>query len=263
MLDYWLKQTTEKPLFPDIEWQRPEQKALAGKLLIIGGNKLGFASVAQAYADATKAGAGECRVILPDALRPVVDKLALDCLYVKSNPSGGFSKDGLQQMQAGAAWADTMLLIGETGRNSETAITLEALLTKSTTQTVITRDAVDLLRGNAPQLLQRKNTIFIVTLAQLQKLLQAVYYPKTVLFSMSLMALVEVLHKFTITYPICIVVFHQNQLVAAMNGRVSTTPWQDPLMIWRGSVASKVAVYAMQFQNKIFEATTTSLITKS
>ena len=66
--DFWLKQTSGKPLFPDIEWQKPEQKNLAGKLLIIGGNKLGFAAVAQAYTDALKAGIGECRVILPDSL---------------------------------------------------------------------------------------------------------------------------------------------------------------------------------------------------
>jgi NAD(P)H-hydrate repair Nnr-like enzyme with NAD(P)H-hydrate dehydratase domain len=261
MLDYWLKQTTDKPLFPDIEWQRPEQKALRGKLLIIGGNKLGFAAVAQAYNDALAAGAGECRVILPDALKPVIDKQAFDCLFVPSNPSGGMSKDALQTLQAASAWADTLLLIGDAGRNSETAITLEALLTKSDKLALITRDAVDLLRANTPQLLQRDKTVLIITLAQLQKIFQAVYYPKTILFSMSLMALVEALHKFTITYPVTLVVFHQNQLVVASNGRVSTTPWEQPLMIWRGSVAAKAAVYAMQQQKALFEALTASLAT--
>lgn len=257
--DFWVKQTHGKPLFPDIEWQKPEQKSLAGKLLIIGGNKLGFAAVAQAYNDALKAGVGECRVILPDSLKPVVDSQAFDCLFVPSNPSGGMSKDGLDTILAGVAWADGVLLIGDTGRNSETAITLETLLGKTNKLSVVTRDAVDLLRANSAQLLARSNTVLIVTLAQLQKLFQAVYYPKTILFSMQLTTLAETLHKFTITYPATIVVFHQNQLLVAKDGQVSSTPWEEPLLIWRGSVASKAAVYAVQHQAKVFQALTASL----
>lgn len=259
--DFWHKQTAEKPLFPNIEWQRPEQKSLAGKLLIVGGNKLGFAAVAQAYSDALQAGVGECRVVLPDALKSAVDRQVFDCLFVPSNPSGGMSKDALPTLHAGTSWADGLLLIGDTGRNSETAITLEALLAESTKPAIITRDAVDLLRAATPQLLQREHTVLIVTLAQLQKLFQAVYYPKTILFSMQLTTLVETLHKFTITYPSTLVVFHQNQLVVAKNGQVSTTPWDEPMLIWRGSVATKATVYAVQHPTKTFEALTASLAT--
>ncbi len=258
--EFWHKQTTQQPLFPNIEWQKPEQKNLAGKLLIIGGNKMGFAAVAEAYNDALAAGVGACKVLLPDALKPVVDKLALDCLFAPSNTSGGISKDALPIAEAGLTWADCLLLIGDTGRNSETAITLETLLTKSNKLTVITRDATDLLRANIPQLLQRPRTILVVTLAQLQKIFQAVYYPKTILFSMQLSTLVETLHKFTITYPCTLMVFHQNQLLVANNGSVSSTPWNDPLIIWRGSVATKAAVYALQHQSKLFEALTAALV---
>lgn len=262
--DYWLKQDPKKPLFPDIEWQKPEQKTLAGKLLIIGGNKLGFAAVAQAYADALAAGVGECRVVLPDALKPVVDKLALDCVFVPSNISGGMSKDSMPALQAAANWADAVLLVGDTGRNSETAITLETFLQQSGALTIITRDAVDLLRAATTSLLQREPTVFVLTLAQLQKMFQAVYYPKTILFSMQLTTLVETLHKFTITYPgIGIVVFHQQQLLVARDGQVSSTPWEDPLIIWRGSVAAKSAVYALQHQSKLFPALTASLVQTS
>jgi ADP-dependent NAD(P)H-hydrate dehydratase / NAD(P)H-hydrate epimerase len=257
--DYWHKQAPSQPLFPDIAWQKPEQKALAGRLLIIGGNKLGFAAVAQAYNDAVAAGIGECRAVLPDALKPLVGKQAFDCVFVPSNLSGGMSREALNTLKAASSWADALLLIGDTGRNSETAITLEALLTKMPQLAVVTRDAVDLLRANTPQLLQREKTVFIVTLAQLQKMFQAVYYPKTILFSMSLAVLVEAVHKFTITYPSIIVVFHQNQLIVAQGGQVSTTPWAEPLLIWRGSVAAKASVYAAQHQNQLFQALTTSL----
>ena len=57
------------PLFPDVEWSRPEQRTMRGRLGIIGGNKLGFAGVAEAYTTALQAGAGEVRVLLPDILK--------------------------------------------------------------------------------------------------------------------------------------------------------------------------------------------------
>ena len=45
MQDYWKKQEAGKLLFPDIEWNKPEQKSLAGKLLIIGGSTSGFIGI--------------------------------------------------------------------------------------------------------------------------------------------------------------------------------------------------------------------------
>jgi NAD(P)H-hydrate repair Nnr-like enzyme with NAD(P)H-hydrate dehydratase domain len=58
---YWHKQTVEKPLYPDIEWSKPQQKSQSGRLGIIGGNNLGFAGVAEAYQSTLKTGAGEVR----------------------------------------------------------------------------------------------------------------------------------------------------------------------------------------------------------
>jgi NAD(P)H-hydrate repair Nnr-like enzyme with NAD(P)H-hydrate dehydratase domain len=258
--DYWLKQTAEKPLYPDIEWQKPEQKALAGKLLIIGGNAHGFAAVAQAYQDAVGAGIGECKVVLPDVLRKNIDS-TIDCVFVPTNISGGITKDSIQQLKAAAAWADGVLLIGDAGRNSETAIVYEQLLNAFPDKpTFITRDAFDLLKSMWPALLQREKTMFIITLAQLQKLFQTVYYPKTILFSMQLTNLAEAMHKFTVTYPAAAVVFHQNQLVAAQAGKVTSTPWEEPMLIWRGSVASKATTYAIHHPSNLLAAVTASLV---
>jgi len=261
--EYWLKQQPDTPLFPNIEWQKPERRSLAGKLLIIGGNAHGFAAVAQAHQDALKAGTGEVRVVLPDVLKKTIDPLALDCVFVPTNASGGITKDSLPALKAAAGWADALLFIGDAGRNSETAIVYEQLLNAFPDKTaIITRDAIDLLKSMWSALLSRENTIFIATFAQLQKLFQAVYYPRTLLFSMQLIHVVESLHKFTVTYPASIVVFHQNQLVVAKNAEVSSTPWENPMLIWRGSVAAKSAVYAMQQRAQLFQALTTSLVQK-
>jgi hypothetical protein len=149
-------------------------------------------------------------------------------------------------------------LIGDAGRNSETAIVYEQLLNAFPEKLcLITRDAADLIKSSWPELLQREKIVLIVTFAQLQKLFQSVYYPRTMLFSMQLTSLVEALHKFTITYPAAIVVFHNNQLLVAQSGQVSSTPWEEPMLIWRGSVAARAAVYCIQHK-QLFQAITAS-----
>lgn len=257
---YWQKQDPTKPLFPDIDWNKPEQRSQRGKLAIIGGNKLGFAASAWAYTDALSAGAGEARVVLPDALKKTIPNSVLDTVFVPTNLSGGMSKDSLNDILAAAAWADGVLLIGDCGRNSETAILLESVAEKYDGQLTITRDVVDLLRGNAQQLLSRPDTLLVVSFAQLQKLFQAVYYPRTLLFKMQFFSLVEALHKFTITYPVTIVVLHSEQLLAASGGGVTTTPWHNPMAIWRGSVATRAATYWLWNKSKPLEAVTASLL---
>lgn len=68
-MKFWQKQEPGKPLFPDVEWNKPERRDQAGKLGIIGGNKLGFLAVAESYQESLKTGVGEARVLLPDALK--------------------------------------------------------------------------------------------------------------------------------------------------------------------------------------------------
>ena len=257
---YWLKQTLDKPLFPDIEWSRPEQKTRAGKLAIIGGNKLGFVAVGESYNTATTLGAGQIRAILPDALKKSIPAVITGTIFVPGNPSGGFSREALPEMNAACAWADVCLLIGDSGRNSETAIAFETLLSSFSGHLVITRDAVDLLRPAAQKMIDRPNTTLVVSFAQLQKLFQSVYYPKILSFSMQLMQLVESLHKFTTTYPVTIVTFHQSHIIVAHDGNVSTTPFDEPMMIWRGTTATKTACYLLWAPEKAFETITTSII---
>ena len=256
---YWHKQTALAPLFPDIEWNRPEQKTMAGRLAIIGGNKLGFAAVATAYDEADKAGAGQIRAVLPEGLKKVIPPSISGTTYVPMTTSGGMSKDGIPDLLAAAEWSDVTLLIGDNGRNSETAIGLEALVLRTARPLVITRDAFDSLRQISQQLVDRENTTLVISFAQLQKLFQGVYYPKIISFSMQLQQLVESLHKFTVTYPVTIVTFHQSQLVIAHGGEVVTQDFDEPMMIWRGSTATKIACYQLWNPKKPYEAAVASI----
>lgn len=239
---YWQKQTPTKPLFPDIEWNRPERRNQAGKLVIIGGNKLGFAAAAESYKAALETGAGEVRIVLPDCLKKSLPAIP-DAIFAACTPSGSFSKEAMPEFNAAAGWGDAVLLIGDAGRNSETAVLFEQFVEEYKGPLTVTRDAIDLIKNNPQLLVDRPDTLIVASFAQLQKLFQGVYYPKMLTFNMQLMQLVEALHKFTITYPCTLVTLHKDTLVIASEGQVVTTEWQDPVSIWRGSVATKAACY--------------------
>lgn len=262
-LNYWRQQKPNEHLFPDIEWSKPEQKANAGRLGIIGGNKLGFAGVAEAYSVAYQAGAGNVRVLLPDCLKKAIPTNWTDVTMASCTTSGGLSKNALPNALALADWSTMLLLIGDAGRNSETAIVYESLLRNSSKPITITRDAVDLVKNAPEMLVNRPNTLLVMSFAQLQKLFQAVYYPKILTFSMQLLQLVEAVHKFTITYPITITVLHKDTIVVAHGGQVTTTPWESPMLIWRGTTATRAACYWTWEPNQPLQAVTASLVTNN
>lgn len=257
---YWQKQAASNPLFPDIEWNKPEQRARAGKLGIVGGNKLGFSAVAESYSTALEAGAGEVRILLPDDLKKQVPKTITDIAYAPSTQSGGLAKDALAELQALDGWADELLFIGDAGRNSETAILYEQFIKKSHKPIVLTRDAIDLIKHDAHLLVERKKTVVVGSFAQVQKLFRAVYYPKMLTFSMQLSQLVEALHKFTITHPMTIVTLHSDQIVIAHDGDVVTQEWTNPMRIWRGDTATKIATYWLWSPRRPLEAAATSIL---
>lgn len=248
------------PLFPDVEWNKPEQRSMAGRLGIVGGNKLGFAGVGEAYSIAMRAGVGEVRVLLPDILRKSVPAQITEAAFAPTNPSGGLTRDALPDMAALGAWATGILLIGDAGRNSETAILYEDFIANYAGQLTITRDAIDLLKNATSSVVERPNTLVVASFAQVQAIFKTIYYPKILTFSMQLQQLVEALHKFTITYPVTIATFHQNQLVVAHDGEVTTTPWENPMAIWRGSVAAQASAYWLWNQKKPLQAVTASLV---
>lgn len=262
-LTYWRTQTASKPLFPDVEWSKPERRDQAGRLGIIGGNKLGFVGVAESYQTALQTGAGQVKVLLPDALKRTIPTTITDTVFATSTPSGSLSQEAVNEMRALGAWSTGVLLAGDAGRNSETAIAYEQFIADYAGPLTITRDAVDLVKNNAHLLVERKQTLIVASFAQTQKLFQAVYYPKILTFSMQLMQLVEALHKFTITYPITIVTLHQDKIIVAHGGEVVSQDWDSPMRIWRGETAARVATYWLWNPNQPLESAVASLSTSS
>ncbi|MEP6710367.1 MAG: hypothetical protein ABJA64_01470, partial [Candidatus Saccharibacteria bacterium] len=216
---------------------------------------------AEAYSQTLSAGVGHVKVLLPDVLKKTIPPTMTDVMFGASNPSGSLAKDAAVEMKAMSDWASSVLLIGDAGRNSETAIVYENFIADYSGQLTLTRDAVDLVKHSSQLLIERPNTLLVISFAQLQKLFGLVYYPKILTFSMQLAQLVETLHKFTISYPVSIMVLHKDHLVIAHGGEVVTTEWDNAMAIWRGSVASKAASYWLWNATSPLEAFTTSITT--
>lgn len=257
MDNYWKKQTKEKPLFPNLNWDKPENKQHAGKLLIIGGNTHEFSAPGLAYAVAEKTGIGVAKVLLPDSLKKNVGKILENGEFSPSTKSGSFSQKSLDSWVQWANWADGVLIAGDLGRNSETAIVLEKFIQKYYGTLIVTKDAIDYFRANAKLVTNRPSTTLVLSISQLQKLCIEIEWPSAVTFSMNINQLVEMLHNITERYPFSVVTNHNNIFFVAHKGMVSTTK-NDYQESWRTEIASKASVWLIQNQNRPFEALTTA-----
>jgi len=248
----WLKQGSE-PLFPDVLWSRPENKRYAGKLLIIGGNSHGFSAVGMAYGAAVQSGIGTARVVLPDALEKVLRKTFPESEFAASTPSGSFGRAALGPLLDSAVWADGVLLAGDFGKNSETSIMLEGFIAKYDGQLAITGDCIDFFLANPSFLTNRKKTLIVGEINQIQKLASA---DSVIKQTGSLAQIVEQLSEWTVNKPIQVLTVHSNQFVASIGSKVSTTPSKTTL---GPAIAAYASVWLLQQPDKPFESLSTAV----
>lgn len=256
---YWHRQTQGEPLFPDLVWSKPENKRQAGKLLVIGGNAHGFAAPAEAYTAAEKAGAGTVRVGLPDSLQKTVGATFPVGEFAPSTPSGSFSKRALGELLNMAQWSDAVLLAGDFGHNSETAVLLEKFAQDYDGLLTLTQDSIDYFTSAGDSVVRRPKTLLALSFAQLQKLAAGAHFTAPFTFDMDMLHLVDTLHDFTRQFSAHVIVKHLPTVFAAADGQVSTTKLEKDMEIWRVRTAADAAVWWMQNPDKPFEALTTSL----
>jgi NAD(P)H-hydrate repair Nnr-like enzyme with NAD(P)H-hydrate dehydratase domain len=246
----WLKQTDE-PLFPDVLWSRPENRRYAGKLMIAGGHAQSFSAPSRAFAAASKAGAGTVRVLLPDSLQKTVGGGFAEAEFANSTPIGSFGGKAFALFMDLAGWSDWVLLAGDFGKNSETAVLLGNFIDKHTGGLTITGDALDYFMNNPEVILDRSNTIITATFSQLQKLA----LPFTALKQTADLAqVVSALNGWTSKNGLEIITEHSNQIIVSRGGRASTTRGGfDP------DIAAYASVWRLQQPERPFEALTTAI----
>jgi ADP-dependent NAD(P)H-hydrate dehydratase / NAD(P)H-hydrate epimerase len=255
----WLKQSSAAPLYEDLLWSRPENKRHAGKLLIVGGHKDNFAAVAGAFSAAKQHGAGQVRVVVPDALEKTLKTFIAEASFAPSTSSGGFSKRAIAELTVEAEWADAVLIVGDIGRNSETAVVMERFSQTYKGLIVFARDACDWALHQPHSILDRGNTAIIATIAQLHKISKVLRLSDPITYSGDMLTLSRQLRGLTQDAAAVVVTNQQQQLAVAYRKLVSSTALSkkesDP---WRTETAASVAVWMMQNPNKPFEAATTA-----
>lgn len=253
MEDYWLKQTVNEPLFPDLIWSKPENKAHAGKLLIIGGSSNGFAHTVNCFVEANKAGAGVVKVLIPDAVKKLVGSSSEDIIYGPSTKSGGFAQGSLAEFLESSEWSDTILFSGELGNNSDTTILFEKFLDKYSGPLIVSADAFEFFHTYLNKLLRNKDVVFILDQSKLQKLSMSAGLSKAITSKTTLVNLVELLHELTENNQASLVIQYEEFIVVASQGYVSTTKLavKENILI---KLASGSSVWFMQNRNKLFEA---------
>ena len=257
-LPYWQKNDDPKsPLFADLTWNIPDQKS--GHISVIGGNSQAFSTPVK-ISDylCQKFPLQELTTILPDSLQKSLPPLE-NIVFAPSTNSGSFAESPQLLQSTG----DNNLLIGDLSKNTITAKAIAKLIQHTDTPLLITRDTVDLIVSNAQDIIEHPGLIFVASLAQLQKLFRALYYPKMLVFSMPLLQLIETLHKFTLSYPCTIMTFHENQIVVAHDGKVTTTPIKNtkytPLSLWSGTLAANITAFNLYNPKNQLAATTAAI----
>lgn len=250
--------------YEDLRWNIPERKQ--GVVNVIGGNGGSFRSevkVAEFVSD--KFPVQEVKVVMPDALKGKLPPLP-NFVFLPSTESGSFAES--QELIDVFDTADFNLVIGDLSKNAKTGRAIASAVKNSEKMTLLTRDAVDLIAENMPdRVLMNENVVFLASVAQLQKLLRAVYYPKMLLMSSSLVQVAEVLHKFTLSYPVAIVTLHNEQVLIAKNGTVKAVALvktdYSPMAFWNGEVAGKIVGMNLYNPNMFIEATVCAVFPSS
>ena len=241
--------------YEDLKWNIPEKKQ--GAINVIGGNVGHFRTeIKTAEFVAGNYPVQDVRLVLPDALKGKIPDMP-NFVFLPSVDAGGFSES--QELIDEFSNADFNLVLGDLSRNTVTGKAVASAVKTSEKMTLVTRDAVDLLAENSPdRWLMNENVIVMASMSQLMKLMRAVYYPKVMLLSSSLMRVAETLHKFTLSYPVSIVTLHNGQVLIARNGIVKALDLANTgysaMTFWGGEVAGKIVSMNLYSPNKFIEA---------
>ena len=257
----YYNQSIDQPLYEDILWNKPETKALAGKLLTIGGNAHSIAAPSQAFSDAIMYGAGEARVILPKAAQQYFKQTSVppEVFFAESTPSGSFSHAALSTMVSYSQWADYIVIAGDMTKNSETTTVTADLLSQTQLPITIAGDSIDALQLYAETLFSRHKTVCIMNFAQLQKYSVVLGYHSALTSSLTNNRLVGWLEEFSKTIYATIVCVHDNAVYVAANGTVITTRPFNSTPVNTNHLVAACSVWAMQHPARTTEAIATAL----
>lgn len=250
----------DQPAFADILWSRPVTKVQAKRLLIIGGNTQNFSAAQDAYQLAQAGGIGECKVVLPAGLKPMLKDIP-DCLFLPQTPSGSLGREAYEELAAMTRETDGLLLPGSLGRNDETTSLLERLVAGTDLPLVATSDTLQQLAYEPRVLATRANTLLVSDRATIADFLTPLELPVAFTSQISWQQLAGNLKRLMGEYAASWIMRQDQQLYTALDAAISITRASQPVSDI--PLATLAAVFWLQHEAKPFAAVTTAAWTAS
>ena len=239
------QQQAHAPLFPRVLYNRPVTRTGAGRLLVVGGHRSEFSLPIGLNQLALAAGAGECRVILPDALTPLLAG-APGAFFGASTQSGSLSREALGHILQLAEDTDALAVGASLSNNSDTTMLTERLITEATGSLIIFDDGATTATAIAQRVATRANTLFVLTMPQVFKLANALELTIHVRPGGGLINKTEIVERLATAIAGDIAVFGTELIVAGHNSGLTVTPINYRLSTQPALIYAIVATFWIQ-----------------
>lgn len=225
----------------DLLWNVPEQKR--GIVSVVGGNSQNFRTALKtAEAVASHAPVRQVNLVLPETLRPALPPLD-NLIFLSATDTGSFCD--ASELTNVVNDSDFSVFVGDFSRNNTTRRAVASACRFAEKPLLIARDTLDLIAENETEaVLANERVMMMGSVAQLQKILRAIYYPRMLLLSQSLVQIVETLHKFTLSYPTGVMTYAGDKLLTARGGEIYALALDEtnfsPISIWGSDAIAKI-----------------------
>lgn len=243
-------------MFPKILWNRPLSRGTAGRLLLVGGHREEFSQIQAVYQMALAAGAGECRVVLPDILQ----KLLADTPgtnFVPSSPSGSLGKGALAQILHLASECDAIAIGASLSNNSETVMLVESLLGKYDEPVIAFDQAPTLVKHRYRLIADRPNCLIVATMQQVFKLAGGLDIGLKIEPNPGVINKIEVMAQVA-AHSQAGYLLTGRDMVAVADGQLSLTSADGPMDSLAAATAAVAAVFWLQNPASRFAGLTTA-----
>jgi ADP-dependent NAD(P)H-hydrate dehydratase / NAD(P)H-hydrate epimerase len=247
---------TQQPLFADILWNRPINRAAAGTLLIVGGHSRDFSLVQSFYQTAIASGIGRCRVILPDSLRSLLAGTP-DTVFVPGNASGALAREALGLIVQMAEEAQAVAIGVNLSSSSETTVLVEALLEKLTIPIILHDEGLNVIKHHPQVATSRADCLIIANMQQVFKLSGWLGLPIAIRTEGGVVNKVEIMAELAQAGR-CNYLLSGRDMITAAENQISLTATVSAMDFFQSATYGAASVFWAQNRQRPFAGLTTA-----
>lgn len=162
---------TERPIFEDLVWMKPEKVTDDQQIIIMGGHAQALQAPMQLF-NACEQQKLEISILLPDVVKKTLSTGTAQSglLFAPSTPAGSFSLTGFEEIMTTIEAYNFLLLAGDLSSNQETKQLLSKITTEFKDFKIATENILKSL--SLADLMKAQNLILILNSNQLKPLIE-------------------------------------------------------------------------------------------